>query len=119
VTEVREEVAPEAANPLGDLRAMLAGALGRLRGRAGPESRDAIGRLYVSMLRRAEARGLSRPQAATPLEFAPRLEEHFGAPVPGAISRSYSSARYGARPPPGEELERLRVQWGEIERGPT
>ncbi len=119
VTEVREEVAAEAASPLGDLRAMLAGALGRLRGRARPEPRDAIGRLYVSMVRRAAARGLARPPAATALEFAPRLEEHFGTAVPGEISRAYSSARYGARPPPREELEGLHDRWGEIERRAT
>lgn len=119
VAEVREEVAAEAASPLSDLRAMLADALGRLRGRQGLEPRDAIGRLYVSVVRRAAAQGVSRPPAATPLEFAPRLEEHFGTAVPGAISRAYSSARYGARPPPREELEGLHNRWSEIERRAT
>ena len=71
------------------------------------------------MVRRAAARGLSRPQAATPLEFAPRLDEHFGSAVPGAISQAYSGTRYGARPPPQKELEGLRDRWGEVERGAT
>lgn len=113
--EVREEVMPGEGGPLGDLRALFAGALGRLRGRAtgGPRGRDAIGRLYFSVLRRASARGLPRPPAATPLEFAPRLEEHFGSPVPGEVSRAYAEARYGRRPRPRREVERLRSRWEE------
>ncbi len=112
-TEVREEVAPGEGTPLDDLRSLLYGALGRLRGRAGggPRGRDAIGRLYFSMLRRAAAQGLARPPAATPMEFAPRLEEHFGSPVTRAISQAFAEARYGRRSRPREQVEYLRSRW--------
>jgi hypothetical protein len=112
-TEVREEVTSEGSDALSDLRSMLSAALGRLRGRAavGPPGRDAIGRLYFSMLRRAAAGGLPRPPANTPLEFAPRLEKYFGSPVPGTISQAYAEARYGRRLPSRREIERLRSHW--------
>lgn len=116
--EVREQVEMEAGGPLSDLRAILSGALGRLRGRPGDlRGRDAIGRLYGSVLRRAAAQGVPRPPSATPLEFAPRLEAHFGSAVPAAISRAYAEARYGRRPPARAELERLRAGWDEVARG--
>jgi hypothetical protein len=112
-TEVREDVAPGEGTPLDDLRSIFAGALGRLRWRAtgGPRGRDAIGRLYFSMLRLAAAQGLPRPPPATPLEFAPRLEEHFGSPVTRAISQAFAEARYGRRARPREEVEYLRSRW--------
>lgn len=112
-TEVREEVFPDEGGPLNDLRSMLSGALAGLRRRATgePRGRDAVGRLYISVLRRAADEGLTRPLSATPLEFAPRLDEHFGSSVPGAISDAYSEARYGRRPRPRNEVESLRSQW--------
>jgi Domain of unknown function (DUF4129) len=101
------------SRPPGTLRTLLSGAIGRLRGRTarGHRGRDAIGRLYWSMLHRAAGEGLPRPPAATPLEFALRLEEHFGSPTPGRISRAFAAARYGRRPPPQEDIERLRASW--------
>ena len=109
--EVPDEVDPMEGGHTGDLRTIPSGALGRLRLRpAGwPRGRDTIGRLYLSMLHRAAGEGLPRPLAATPLEFALRLEEHFGSPTPGSISRAFAEARYGRRPPPREETERLRA----------
>jgi len=97
---------------------MLLAALGRLQGRVTGRrrGRDAIGRLYFSMLGAAAAGGLSRPPAATPLEFAPRLEEYFASPVPGAISQAYAEARYGQRPRSRREVERLRSHWEEAAR---
>jgi hypothetical protein len=117
-TEVREEVAHEAGGPLGDLRSLFSGALDRLRGRGGGglRGRDALGRLYLSVLRRAEAQGLTRAPSTTPLEFAPRLEEHFGSPLPGTISQAYAEARYGRRPPRSEEVEGLQSRWEELGR---
>ncbi len=116
VDEIREEV--ESSGPLGDLRSMFAGAFGRLRVRSGgPTGRDPIGRLYLSMLRHAMRQGLARPPSDTPLEFAPRLEEHFGSSVPGAVSRAFAKARYGSRPPPPDELAELRVRWEQVARG--
>ena len=116
-TEVREEVEHEAGGALGDLRSLFSGALDRLRGRGGGlRGRDALGRLYLSVLRRAEAQGLPRAPSTTPLEFAPRLEEHFGSPVPGTISQAYAEARYGRRPPPPEEVDDLHSRWEELGR---
>lgn len=116
--EVREEVEGGEGGPLRGLRSLLSAALGRLRRAAdgGPRGRDAIGRLYISMLRRAAAQGLPRPAAATALEFAPRLEEHFRSPLPGAISQAYAEARYGRRPRPREEIMDLRARWREVAR---
>jgi hypothetical protein len=115
--EARELVEAEAGSTIADLRSLFAGALGRLPGRRAPFGRDAIGRLYGAVLRRAEAQGLARPPAATPLEFAVPLEGHFASPVPADISRSYAEARYGGRAPPPEELARLREAWRRIEGG--
>ena len=115
--EAREQVEVEPGGSIADLRSIFAGALGRLRGRGRPFGRDAIGRLYGTVLRRAEAQGLPRPPSATPLEFAPRLEAHFASAVPATISHAYAEARYGARAPRQDELERLRVAWRELEGG--
>lgn len=112
--ETREAIEIDVGGPIGDLRSLFTGALGRLRGRA-RFGHDAIGRLYGAMLARAEAQGLARPPAVTPNEFAPRLEAHFASPLPGVISRAYVEARYGARPPPADELQRLRDGWREVE----
>ena len=118
-TEFREEVAPGEGSPLGDLRALLSGALGRLRGLAAgePRGRDAIGRLYLTVLRRAAAEGLPRPPSATPLEFAVRLEEHFGSPVPGAISQAFAKARYARVRLPPNEMAELQARWRQVARG--
>jgi hypothetical protein len=111
--EMREEVTPDEGGALGDLRSLFSGALGRLRGLATgePRGRDAIGRLYFSMLRRAATEGLARPPSATPLEFAPRLEDHFSSPAPRAISEAFAEAQYGRRPLPPPEVEELRARW--------
>jgi Domain of unknown function (DUF4129) len=112
--ETREEIETETGNR-GDLRSLLAGAMGRLRFQRG--GRDAIGRLYVSMLRSASQRGLERPPATTPLEFAPRLEAAFGSAAPEEITRAYTEARFGARPPDASEVDRLRSAWNDAVKG--
>ncbi|MFV2064921.1 MAG: DUF4129 domain-containing protein [Chloroflexota bacterium] len=112
--EVREDVEPEAVAPAGGLQALAAAMLGRLRGRRSRVgARDAIGRLYVGMLERASAEGASRSPGTTPLEFAPRLDEHFGSEVPGHISRAYAEARYGDRHRTETEVAKLRAWWEE------
>ena len=117
-TDVREEVAHEAGGGLG-LLSLFSGALDRLRGRGGGlRGRDDLGRLYLSVLSRAEDQGLPRAPSTTPLEFAPRLDEHFGSPLPGTISRTYVEARYGRRPPRPEEVDSLRFSWEELGRRP-
>ncbi|MEX1255107.1 MAG: DUF4129 domain-containing protein [Dehalococcoidia bacterium] len=112
--DVRESVEPVPNQPLSNLRALLAGALGRLPGRSGQGPRDAIGRLYVSVLRQSAVQGLARPQSATALEFAAELRAHWGSPVVEAISHAYSEARYGRLQRPREEVENLRSGWEEL-----
>jgi hypothetical protein len=114
--DLRESVEPVAGPPLGDLRALLAGALGRLPGVSRQGPRDAIGRLYVGVLRESAARGLERPQSATALEFAPALSAHWRSPVVVEVSRAYSEARYGRIEPSREEIEALRAAWEEVRR---
>ena len=112
--DLREEVDGGAGGGFGSL---LEDALGRLRGRfagGGVQGRDAIGRLYFTMLRGAEAQGLLRPAAATPFEFAPRLVTHYNSELPTTISHAYAAARYGGRQPPESEVEELNSRWAEL-----
>lgn len=114
--ELSEEIGRAEGSPAGGLLELLAGALDRLRGPGRARPRDAIGRLYVSMLRRAANEGFVRPPAATPGEFGPALQAHFGSPLPLAISDAYARARYAARLPSEEEVRRLRVEWRTLTR---
>jgi len=111
--DAREGVAIEEG---GGVAALFGNALGRLRGRfgRGAAGRDAIGRLYMKMLARAEAQGLARPPSATPLEFAPQLNAHFVSQVPGEVSATYSEARYGGRRLPKENVDALDRRWSEL-----
>jgi hypothetical protein len=113
---VREHVEAVPGQPLGGLRALLSDALGRLPGLARQGPPDAIGRLYVRVLRESAARGLARPQSATALEFAPALSAHWRSPVVEAISLAYSEARYGRLERPRDEIEALRAAWEELRR---
>lgn len=114
--EAREDVTPE---PSAGARSLVSRAISSLRGLAPGRARshDAIGRLYVAMVRRAAAQGLARPPSATPLEFAGPLERHYGSPVAGAISRAYADARYARRRPSRARLDELRAGWRLLERG--
>lgn len=112
--ELREAVSPAPAGARRGADALPAGALRRLRRR--PTPRDAVGRLYVAMLRRAAEEGLARPPAATPGEFAPLLQAHFASSTPHAISDAYIRARYAGRSPPREEIDSLRRAWRELAR---
>jgi hypothetical protein len=113
--ETREDVAPVPGGMFGGLRSLLP-RVPRFGSRA--SSRDAIGRLYLSMLRAASQRGLERPPAATPLEFAPSLDARFASPLPSTISRAYAEARYAAREPEQGEVDRLRNQWKNVVKRP-
>jgi hypothetical protein len=108
--ETRESIEPVSGGVFDGLRSLVP----RLPRRA--SGHDAIGRLYVSMLRAASQRGLERPLAATPLEFAPQLDARFDSPVPSTISRAYAEARYAARSPDAADVERLRGQLKDIVR---
>ncbi len=117
--EVREDVDVEAAGPLGGMRSLFASALDRMRPGGARPRRDAIGRLYTAVLSRAAADGLARPLAATPLEFAPSLDAHFASPLPGAISRAYSTMRYSCRELSPAEAADLASRWNEFRAGGT
>ncbi len=111
--DLREEVDADMGGGIGSL---LGDALGRLRDRfAGrAQGRDGIGRLYFSMLRGAEAQGVARPPAATPLEFAPSLATHYASELPTTISNAYAAARYGGHQPRPGEVEDLDSRWTEL-----
>ena len=107
--EEREEFLPDERE--GGFWTVISGALGRLRPGSALRGRDAIGRLYLAVLREAEARGLPRPPSATPNEFAPALASQFASHVPEEISLAYSEARYGGRAPDEERIEAMRREW--------
>ena len=113
----RESIEAESslAADLGD----LLGAIGR-RFRRSPRPQQAvqIRRLYFEMLDAAESRGLSRPAAATPLQFAPSLDAHFGSAVPSSISRAFAASRYGELAIDAEEVREVREGWKGV-RGST
>ncbi len=79
-------------------------------------SRVAVRRLYHEMLARSAASGLERPSAATPLQFAPRLDAHFASDVPSAISQAFIVSRYGGQDIDPQAVEDLRRDWLQIER---
>jgi hypothetical protein len=111
--ERRESIEPASslASDLGD----LLGAIGR-RFRRPPRPQQAvqIRRLYFEMLDAAEAGGLSRPAATTPLQFAPSLDAHFGSAVPSSISRAFAASRYGEVAIDAEVVRDLRSQWKRV-----
>ncbi|HTE85130.1 MAG TPA: DUF4129 domain-containing protein [Dehalococcoidia bacterium] len=96
-----------------DLQGLLEGLLSRFRRparQADPALSPrllALRRLYLSMLRRSEARGLSRPTAATPREFAPLLERQLDSSLPADLSARFSGGRYGLIEPSEHDLRRL------------
>jgi hypothetical protein len=74
-----------------------------------------VRRLYHEMLERSAAMGLERPPAATPLQFAPRLDAHYASDVPSAISRAFVASRYGARELDQRVVDDLRTRWKQVE----
>jgi hypothetical protein len=108
--ERRESLEPASslAADLGDLMRGIA-----QRFRRSPRAQHAleIRRLYFEMLDAADATGLARPAAATPLQFAPSLDAHFASPVPSSITRAFAESRYGELPIPGEAVAQLRQGW--------
>lgn len=96
-----------------DLAALVGALAGRFRRLAGTSEPDlppavlAVRRLYLRALQRAEGRGVARPPAATPHEFAPELARALGTPVAVVLSERFADARYGLRPPPPSSLADL------------
>jgi hypothetical protein len=112
--ERRERV--EAESSLADDLGAAFDALAR-RFRRSPksaQSRIEVRRLYHEMLARSAASGLERPPAATPSQFAPRLDAHYGSEVPSAISRVFVASRYGDHDVDEQTVESLRRDWHQI-----
>lgn len=104
-----------------DLQDLLSSLLRRLRRPAAASEPDHLSprllelrRLYLSVLRRSEARGLPRPPATTPREFAPALEQHFASALPGELTEQFTRGRYGLLEPDAAELERLKHEAGRV-----
>jgi hypothetical protein len=114
--ERREDIEP-ASSLRDDLSDLLAALRRRLRPPARPQSAVQIRRLYFDMLDAASARGLVRPEAATPLQFAPALDAHFASEVPSSISRAFAASRYGELPIDPAEVRSLRARWDVVHRG--
>ncbi len=108
--ERRESIEPASslAADLGDLMGAIARRLRRT-----PRAQNAvqIRRLYFEMLDAAQARGLDRPLAATPLQFAPSLDAYFASTVPSSISRAFAESRYGERAIDTSVVRDLRERW--------
>jgi hypothetical protein len=101
-----------------DLGNMLGSLLGRLRPNlhfGGPQL-DPARRLYFDVLKAAGERGVERRSGETPLELSPRLEREFAAETPQRITQVFDDVRYGALPPPAEEVQRLRLEWEGVEK---
>ena len=113
--ERRERVEAE-SSLAGDLGSAF-DALAR-RFRRGPKPARSpvdVRRLYHEMLERSAAIGLARPPAATPLQFAPRLDAHYASDVPSAISRAFVASRYGAHEFDRRVVDDLRMRWNQVE----
>jgi hypothetical protein len=81
------------------------------RGAKGAASTVEVRRLYHEMLERSAEAGLKRPDAATPLQFAPSLDAHYGSEVPSAISQAFVASRYGAYEFDDRAVRDLRASW--------
>ncbi len=74
-----------------------------------------VRRLYIRLLDRAAARGKTRPQATTPLEFEPVLQQDFRSAVPVHLTDAFVRARYGLVEPAPSDLTALREELKRLE----
>jgi hypothetical protein len=105
-TDVERE--PAMASGLGSL---LGGLLRRPQRARPSRSSLAVRRLYHEVLERAARDGIERPAAATPLQFAPHLDAHFGSDAPSAISDAFAASRYGQVAFDEDVVRALRERW--------
>jgi hypothetical protein len=77
---------------------------------------DPVRRVYVQLLRRSAAAGVTRPPNATPDEFGGRMAGHWPdvAFDLGAITEAYVQRRYGEVQPELEALGRLGRHWQNV-----
>ncbi len=110
--ERRESVAHEGLL-VDDLAAMFGALANRFRRSPRDASALPIRRLYADMLDQAADGGLVRPDAATPLEFAPPLDARFAAHTPSEITAAFNASRYGDREIDDAMVRALRQQLGD------
>jgi hypothetical protein len=115
--ETREDL--PATEGLG-LGAML-GTLGRrFRRNPAPHGGEPIRRLYFDVLAAGEDRGTVRPPGATPLQFAPALDNAFSSRAPTDITEAFVESRYAERNVDDERVRELRQAWTQRDaRGPA
>ena len=110
-SDVRESIYTE-GRLSADLRGLLGSLAGRLHRRVHlRRSLDPARRLYFDVLHEASERGVARRTGETPLELSPRLVATFEIETPRRITQVFEDVRYGSRPPPVEEVDRLREEW--------
>lgn len=71
---------------------------------------------YLSLIRRAEAQGVSRTASQTPREFAARLSPRVGDAVPDlqALTDAFIEARYSGRPIERERVNPIKAHWRRV-----
>jgi hypothetical protein len=110
----------EEAHVLDDFLGSLRGLRNRFRRGDRSASNDAaIAQLYFDVLSDAEGRGLSRPPARTPLQFARALKSQYRSDVPVEISERFTRLRYADAPTPDADLSRLRGAWKTLRESTT
>lgn len=87
------------------------------RGPRAPASSVEVRRLYHEMLATSAAAGIERPAAATPLQFAPQLDAHYGSAVPMEISQAFTASRYGAHDIDERIVADMRARWRTLDGG--
>ncbi len=75
-----------------------------------------IRQVYAELMELCESLGHPRPEAETPLEFMPRLEQLFPGLEPEVvvITQAYNRVRYGQLPETRQEVEDVESAWKKI-----
>jgi len=75
-----------------------------------------IRQIYADLLALCESLGQPRPDAQTPFEFMPKLEQIFPEfqPEIGMITQAYIDVRYGLLPENKNEVEDIEVAWKKL-----
>jgi hypothetical protein len=108
-----ESFVREAASEYEDTRSEK---LRRARARPAPFREieaENIRRVYAALLARAEASGLARREAETPLEFLPRLIARWpeAAPDLNQVTQAYVAVHYAQQSATREQVREVRAAW--------